>query len=389
MAMAGNEKPKKMKRRLLGVAFSLVSLAVLVYVTVALLSGRGLDFSRFSGLFAARAPALTVQEYHFEVGRGRVFADLGDAVASAGTLGVQVLGGDGNETLRDTFRMFVPAISAVNGRAIAFDIGGTAVRVFDRSSIIASFDTAGMIVSASINRNGWFSVSTQESGGFGGSVTVYNSDGRSVYRFDSGVEESGYVLSAVLSPDNRNMAVLSLADSGSKITFFNLDTDLAVRSTDFPGMLIIDIHFLPNGHILAISADLLVIVDRSGASRALYDFFDKRLGGYIFGDGIIVLHLLDYGVGHGGRLVTLAEDGVIQGEVVTDREVISMSFGGGYLAVLRSDGLLFFDTLLDEFPAAGEFLSTVGMNRALALGDGLALVAGDHSAVVWRAAPGD
>jgi hypothetical protein len=265
-----------------------------------------------------------------------------------------------------------------------FDIGGSAVRVFNEARTIASVETSGVIISASINRNGWFCVCTQESGGFGGAVIAYNDNGRSVFRFDSGVEESGYILSAVLSPDNRSMAVLTLADSGSKVTFFNLDADQAIRAVDFFGTLVLELRYLSGGNVLALSTDSLYLIDESDAARVLFDFSDRRLGGYVLDGDFISLHLLDYGVGHRGRLVTLSDDGAMLGEAATDREIISMSSGGGLLAVLRSDGLVFFDAELSELPPVEDLSSAAGATQVVAFGEGAALAASDHSAVVFR-----
>jgi len=378
--MTGDEKPKKKWRGLLGIAFSAVSLVVLTFTAITLITGRNLDFSWFTGLFSPNVYVEPAQEFYFDVGRDRMFADLGDSIAAAGTVGIQVLDVGGNETLRDPFRMSAPAISAVNGRAIAFDIGGTAVRVFNKMRIEASFEAAGSVVSASINRNGWFCVNTQEGGGLRGVATVYNNTADAVYRVNLA---SGYVLSSVLSPDSRSLAVLNLTDRGSRITLYHgLNKQDPDSAFDLSGGLILDMRFLPGGDLLVVSTDSLIVIDRDGASRTLYEYFDKRLSGYSLNEGIIVLHLLDFGVGYSGRLVTLDEDGNLVGEIVTDRELISMSFGGGYLAVLRNDGLVFYDAELKESHPSGESITTAGASRVLALESGAALAAGDHSAVV-------
>jgi len=380
--MTGEEKPKRKKRRALGIAFSLVSFSVLTYIAIALIFGRSPDFSWFTGLFSPRAPVVIADEYHFDVGRDRVFADLGGPITAAGTLGIQVLDPGGSESLRDTFRMSVPAISATEGRAIAYDIGGTAVRVFNASGIIASFDASGDVVSASINKNGWFCVSTQEGGGYRGVVTVYNDSGNPVFR---AFLSSGYVLSAVLSPDNRSLAILNLTDGGSRITFYHgLNKDIPDNTFDLHGELIIDILYLANGNMLAVSTNSLIIVDKDGASRELFEYFDKRLGGYGFDDGFISLNLLDYGVGYRGRLVTVDKDGNLLGEYPTDREIISMSCGRGLLAVLRNDGLMVFDYGLESVPLSGDDAPIAGAGRVLVLDSGVILAAGDHSAIVYR-----
>jgi len=380
--MNGDERPKKKWRRLIGIVFSLVSLAVLTYIAVSLISGQSLDISWISDLFNPGASVVMADEYQFDVGRGRVFADLGGSLAAAGTLGIQVLDAGGRETLRDSFRMANPAISALNGRAIAFDIGGTSVRVFSDTEIVASIDAGGSIIASSINRNGWFNVCTQEGGGSRGKVTVYNDKGRNVYKVDL---VSGYVLSAVLSPDNRSLAVLNLTDDGSRVTYYNLSNENTDRVLNIPGALLIDMRYLPGGDVLAVSTDSLILAGRNNVGRELYGFSGRRLGGYTYGSGFIALHLLDYGVGYRGRLVTLSESGALLGEIETDMEIISISAGDGFLAVLRSDKLVFYNEALEVLPPSGDFVTATGPAKVLALGGSMALVAGDHSAVVVAA----
>jgi len=380
--MSGEKKPKKRLRRLVGIAFSMASLAVLTYIAITLISGRSLDVSWFTGLFSPRAAVEAAGEFNFDVGRDRVFADLGDAVAAAGTLGIQVLDLGGNETLREAFRMSRPALGEENGRAIAFDIGGTAVRVFNGKQIVASAEAGGAIVSASINRNGWFCVSAQEGGGARGVTTVYDDRGNAVYRVNLA---SGYALSAALSHDNRNLAVLNLTDTGSRITIYQgLNKQDSDSSFNLQGGLILDMRYLPNGNLLAFTTDSLVAIDKSGASSIFYEFFGKRLGGYAYDNGTVALHIYDYGVGFGGRLVTLNEKGLLVGELATDRELVSMSLGNGTLAVLRSDGLMFYDTQFQEFPPRGDSAPTAGANSVLSLRGGAALVTGENSAIAIR-----
>jgi len=380
--MSGSKKPKKLWRRLIGVLFSIVSLAVLAYVSISLITERTIEMSWLTNLFTPRTQVEAVDEFSFYVGRDRVFADLGGSFASAGTLGIKVLDYSGHESLSDSFRMTRPAIVSANGRAVAFDIGGTAVRVFNNNQILSSFEVSGAIVSASINQNGWFTVSTQEGGGLRGVTTVFNSQGAGVFRVNLG---GGYILSSVLSADNRSLAVLNLTETGSRITLYH-GLNQVEPNNEFvlPGELIIDMRFLPNGDLLAISTNMLIIIDVNGVSSAKFEFFASRLGGYIFEDGFTILHLLDYGVGHTGRLLRLDEGGDIIAEYPTEREIASMSFGGGFLAVLRGDGVMFYDSNFEEFPSDGDRASLSGVSRVLAFGNGKALATGEHAAIVFR-----
>jgi len=337
-------------------------------------------------LFSSRTPVITVNEFNFDVGRDRVFAHANGSIAAVGSLGIQVLSPDGRETLRDSFRTSRPAIIEAGGVFLAFDIGGSAIRVFNASQILSSIETEGSIVSASINNSSWFCVVTQEQTGFKSEVMVYNSIGLMVYRVSLW---SGYVLTAHLSPDNKSLAILNLTDTGSRITFYHgIDSD---KNPDYlyelADGLIIDMKYLSNTEILAISTDSLFLVDRSGNSKTVYTYPDKRLGGYILNDSFGALHLYDYNIGFSGQLVTVSFDGTILGEVVLEREIISMSSANNSLIIFRSDGLTFFDEKLEEFPVYGEHLSASAATRVLAISDDLALATSDHSAIIVERNP--
>ena len=136
----GNEttkKPDNWKRKLARGTFALIFIVTLLYIAYALISEGELSLPQ-RGLFKLLSSDENVREYHFDVGRSKVLADLDGAVAAAGSLGVQVLDLSGNERLRDPFRMYFPAIKTSGGKAIAYDVGGTVVRVFDHMRVIAS-----------------------------------------------------------------------------------------------------------------------------------------------------------------------------------------------------------------------------------------------------------
>lgn len=382
--MSEDVNPRKKTRRILSIIGSLLSFAALTYIAIMLITGRDLSLSRLLAFFSSRESVELADEYYFDVGRDRVFADLGSSCAAAGTLGIQVLDTGGNEALRNPFRMSRPALSSNGGQAIAFDIGGTSICVFDKTRVIASIETDSAIISASINEKGYFCVCTQGTGGFKGIATVYS--GKGIVIFSASLS-SGYILSAMLSPDSRSLAILNLADDGSRITFYHdLTSEVSDGVFNLPGGLIIDIWYLSENELIAVSTESLFTVDRDGEGRKLFDFSGRRLHAYTLNGDFLVLHLLDYGVGYRGQLITLDTNGQLIGELYTDHEFISMSSGDGYLAVLRNDGLSFFSVDLQELSPSDESVSAAGASRILAFGDGAALATGDHTAVVFRRA---
>ena len=376
VGVKSNDK-KKLKRRLIRFAGSILSLAVLTYIAVSLITGSHTGFTRIFGIFSSGGNVELADEYAFDVGRNRVFADMDGSIAAAGTQGIQVLDGRGSEQLRDPFRMATPVIDARGGHAIAFDLGGTSARIFNKTEILASLETEGAIVSASVNRNGWVAVCTQASGAHRGVVTAYNNKGEAVYVVRLA---TGYVLSSVLSPDNRALAILNMTEVGSRITYYNLNSEIVDRAFDMPSKLILDLQYLQSGEVFAITTESLIVVGKDNESVEVLGYGGRRLGGYAQSDDYIVLYLLDYNVGHSGQLVTIGENKSVRGAIMIDREILSMSSGSEALAVLKSDGLALYSSALDEILTDAPTGSAAGATGVLVLGSGRTLLVSDHFA---------
>jgi len=368
------------KQRIIRFFILIVALAIFALVAMSLIQGPAWVIE----LLSLRSSEITVEEFNFDAGRSRIFAKMNNSIASAGTAGINVVDFGGRETLRDTFRMTQPSISSNGNRSIAFDIGGSAVRVFSESQIISSLETYGTIVSATLNNSGWFCVVTQEGGGSRGTVSVHNAAGHEVYRVDM---RTGFPLTAVLSPNNTNLAILNFSETGSNINFYHGIDDYKSEPDlifDIYGGLIIDIVFLTNNNLLVISTDSLFTVDRSGSATMLYSFPGQRLGGFVHCGNFIALHLYDYGIGLQGNLVTLNTNGTILGELAINREILSMSAINNSLVILLSEGVVFFNRNLDVFQASADSLSAAGSSRVLALSNDTALATNDNTAIVIR-----
>jgi hypothetical protein len=139
----------------------------------------------------------------------------------------------------------------------------------------------GRIISARLNANGWLALCTQESG-YKGRVTVYNSNGGEEYEWYSA---KGYTLSAEVSPNNAEMAVLTLTEDGSRIVFFRLDSTDEVSSSTLSDELVSEIDYIDADSVLAVSEDRLAVVGEDGISDTLYDYAGKYLTGYTAGSG--------------------------------------------------------------------------------------------------------
>ncbi|MCL2080157.1 MAG: DUF5711 family protein [Oscillospiraceae bacterium] len=384
--MSGDNKPSLMKHKLLLGALILALLIVLTLVVLIFMPGKYPGSSLLSDIVFPKKRSITVREFVFDVGRDRVFAHADMAVAAVGTLGLQVQDPDGNETLRDSFRITRPALAESGGYFIAFDIGGSSVRVFNETEILASIDTEGSIVSASINKNGWFCIVTQEPGAFRSTITVYNKTGSRVFMVNMG---TGFALCAEISPDNKSLTILNFTEAGSKLTAYDgLDTDK--DEPDYEHYLgdevFLYIKYLSNTKILAVSAHSVQVAELSASmtTSPLYEFPEKRLGGFTHTNDFIALLLYDYGIGYSGRIVSFDIGGGILGELESNLEIFDMAAASNSLVLLRSDGVAFLSKTLEEYPMSENNILAATAANVLAITEDIALAANDHSAVVVK-----
>jgi hypothetical protein len=270
-------------------------------------------------------------------------------------------------------------IASSGGHAAVYDVGGAVVRLIDKSGgstpvVVPQLE----IISASVNSSGWLALCTRESGRYRGRVTVYGADGNREYEWYSG--QGGYIMSAALSRDNRNLAVLSLNDTGGRITFLKLQSEEPQATFDLAGGVILDIKYTPDGRLLAVTEGSLISVDGAGAGSVIRDYSEKHLGGWAIGDdGLTALLLLDYGIGDTGVLETYDAYGAALGAESTGSRCVSLSVNGG-VAVLWRERLSVYGASLG---LKSELWDVADVASVLARSDGTALAIGHGVARVF------
>ncbi|SHI22785.1 hypothetical protein SAMN02745823_03645 [Sporobacter termitidis DSM 10068] len=373
------------RRRAVRIISSVVVLAVVSLVAAVLVTNNGnLSLDGFKRLLGKTGGAKTADTFSYESGFNNVFADVDGGFAVASTVGIQVFDAGGNKTFTEIYEMANPALSAAGKTGVAYDLGGTALKVFDTAGILGSMTTNGKIISASLNAGGWLALCTQETGGYKASVSVYKPGAydytkQPPFKWSSG--KGGYILSAAVSPDNKSLAVLTLTSSGSRIVFFSLDSTEEKASCALDGKLAMDLRFTDDSHVLAVGPEALVQIGTDGKNQVLADYTDKYLADYSMnGSDFTALVLSDYMVGGQGRLVTVDKNGKTLGTLETARKITSVSAQGNYLAVLYDDGLVIYDRNLKESARDDD---TAGTVKTMMRSDGSALLITSHSASVF------
>jgi hypothetical protein len=372
------KKNKKKKHRLLKAAVSILILAAISIIAAILITNDGkLSVDGLIRLFSGTGGKDEATEFSFNTGFKSAFAEMECGLAVCSGSGVQVYDIGANKMFTETYEMTNPTVCSNGKKSAVYDLGGKSLRVFDLYGVTNSIPTEQKIISASLNQNGWLALCTQEAGAFKGRVTVYNGNLDETFYWNSA---KGYVLSAAISPDNRNLTVLTLTDEGSRIVFLSLDSTDEKGSCILPGELILEIAHFSDDRILAVCGDALRIVKPDGSADIIYDYAGKYLTSYsLDGDGYILLALNDYMVGDQGFIVTVDLKGKMLGTAETEKKIMSLSAKGDSLAILYSDGLVLYDRNLIE---CARFNDTMGAEKTIMRPDGKAFLITSHSAAV-------
>ena len=318
---------------------ALVAAGVLAFIYRDYLSQESLR-SLFSGDGAAPSGG---EPFTYENGSNQTFALAGDGLAVASGSGIQLLDENGREVFSRVTSMENPAVSACRELALFYDVGGDlcVAAGFDGSS--RTVDAGQGIISGSVNASGYFTVISEEAG-YRALVHVYDSSCRELYRWYAG---TGWPVKALVSPDNRRLAVLCVTDEGSAIVLFRLDSEDEQARIAYPGALLFDMYFMSGSRLCAIGEQGVYFAGTDGTPAAEYRFDGQYLMAYDFGStSFAALYTSPYRAG-GGALVTLDENGNVLGSLQPESAISAISAAGRQLMAVSSGGIGLYSQSLE------------------------------------------
>ena len=163
----------------------------------------------FSYRSLARSDSGQAESFPFDGDSDSIFASVGGDLLVCSPNSLQLYSGSGQLYVNETISMENPAVDTAGETALIYDVGGEELLIYASREEAFSLtqETGQSILSASLNRNGWLAVVSQQSG-FKGAVTIYDSDYATpliqISRSDR------FIMDAVVSPDNRSVAVLTM-----------------------------------------------------------------------------------------------------------------------------------------------------------------------------------
>lgn len=319
--------------------------------------------------------------YHYDAASKNRFALLGESLVVLSDAALSLFNSAGEEVWSTSVTMTAPALSAGGGRAVAYDVGGTALYVLDQTGLLLELTAQEEepYIAAALNKNGVLTVTAQKRG-FKGSVTVYDRELLApAFEFQSSQRFvlDGYTLG------NRLAAVTLGQENGvfvSNIVLYEMPEEEPKANYSISGGLVAAVGE-QEGRLVTVSDTALTFASPGGEISGSYSYGGAYLREYdLGGTGFAALLLNRYRSGSVGRLVTVDKDGEELGTIDVREEVLSISASGRYLAVLYADHLTVYNQDLQTYAT---LRGTGDAREALMRSDGSVLLLSSGSASLF------
>ena len=276
-----------------------------------------------------------VEAFYSDAGRDTQFALLGDRLVTLSDTHFALYSPDGTELISQSVELDSPTLRAGEKLAAAGDIGGTALYLAYEDGL-RTVDNGESLISLSACGDKAAVCTTQA--GYMGSVTVYASDGKPLFKWYSA---HGIPLCAALSPDGERLAVICAADPGSTVHIFRLGSETELCSCSFKDELLFSLGWLSDDRVCALSEYGAYAVNMRGRKCADFSFDGQALAQYAYCDGGLALYLQPYETGGSGRLVILGEGLGEKGSAAV--ELVSLDARDGRILALTGSSALLYN----------------------------------------------
>ena len=359
----------------------LVTLALMVGAVALVVNYDKLNFDSIKRWFTyrnlERSESGQSESFVFEGGESSQFAVLDHELLVCSGKDVRLYSGSEQVSLDQAISIQNPVVDTVGNAALVYDAGGQSLFVYrDRAEVFSlSLEDGQQLLAASMNSQGWLVVVSQESG-YKGIVTVYDNT------FSPQIQlhlSSRFVMDAVLSPDSKSLALLTLGlnDNAfeSRVDFYQLNRTEEETEPDWTcpvgGDVILAMRW-DNSGIWALGETSLSILSTDGTVTGSCNYGDLYLKGFsLDGDGTAVLLLGKFRAGTSAELWVVNADGETQAFLSIEEQVLSLSAAGRYVALLTADRLDIYNQDLEVYSTLE---GTQGAQTVLQQSDGSSML---------------
>ena len=370
--------PLKKKPNLLFRLLAFLTTLALMLGAVLLVANRdklNLDGVRrwFSYRSLERTDSGQAESFSYDGGSTNSFATLDGGLLVCSPSNIRLYSGGGTLYIDETVSMEQPVVDSNESSALVYDAGGRDLYVFSGKEQVfrQTLDVGETLLSARLNDAGWMAVTAQESG-FKGTVTVYDASFQPVLRIKL---SSRFITDAVVSPDCKSVALLTVGAEGSqfesRLEFYRLsrseeDVEPDVQ-TSLGNNVSLDLRWTADG-VWVLGESAVSLVSPDGSVSGTYSYTGRYLKGFsLGGDGRAVLLLGKYRAGSSADLVVVDGAGTVTASRSLSEQVFSLSAAGRYIALLSAGRL---DIYTQDLEVYRTLETTQGARRVIQRADG-------------------
>lgn len=248
-----------------------------------------------------------------------------------------------------------PVMRASNQYLLVFDRGAYRFTVTNTLSELYSQTMQSPVTNADICASGSVAIVTDEAG-YKSAVTVYNIDNEQLYKWSS---PDYYIMSAVLSPDGKRLALFCFRQDGltlsSRLFFTDIDStekpseSESITNVDMNGSLVLGMKYLGNNTVCVVCDNATYVVSRGGQIRYQTEYQADALIAFDLTDDCVALATESYSQSSRADIVLINTRGTASRKPLSlSTEPDSISYCDGRLAVLTGDTVTFYSKSLRE-----------------------------------------
>ena len=269
-------------------------------------------------------------------------------------------------TMRHTLGYSSPVVETSDDYVLVYDRAGTSAVLTNAAAPVAELTLSSSIITGTLGQGGHFVLVTDEQG-YRTAVAVYDTAGKEVFKYQS---SEYYIITASLSPDEKELAVLAFRQDGVTLTthvlFYDVsdgELDADVPLEDAMGMTLC----YPSGSTAAVLCDDgLYLVSRGGEAEHVLTAASTDMIAVTAQDDTLALATRSYT--SGARTdVYLVRGGTLYGPYALSEEPSALAVSAAGTAVLSASGVTVYDK---DFTPLWRNTEAVGARRVLLTDDG-------------------
>jgi hypothetical protein len=293
---------------------------------------------------------------------------------------LEIFAPSGREKYGVTCQFDNPALAVSDRTVLAYDRGGVSFLLTDNGTTLLKSDWDGVILSACMNRQGFFAL-ISDAVGYASVVTVFDDRQTEIYKW---YFRSQYALDASLSPSGTLLALVSAGQEDSRfmgrVTLLNTALEQPVAVRDLPDALPVGTGFLGEKLFYVVTEESASFYNEKGELLLDWPFGSRRLLRYgASEDGYLALSLED-GRSDVSELVVL-DSGGARAQLPVLGRLDALSVSGSWVGALANGQARIYSAALTE---KGEPFAPSGVRTLIMREDGSALLLGREGLSVYK-----